>query len=80
VCSHRQERGGYYPLASEHELNAERDTNEDCAWPWVTPVEVLSAPVLDPDAIREAGAVPFEDVLDDIERFEAVETHAGDGD
>jgi len=29
-----------------------------------------------PEAVRDAGDVPFEDVLADIERFGGVETHA----
>lgn len=65
----------------EMELNALSDANEGCEWPWVTPVEVLSTPALDPDAIEGAGAVAFEDVLSDIERFDAMETEtaAGEG-
>lgn len=61
----------------EQELNALSDANDGCEWPWLTPVEVLEAPALDPEAVREAGAVPFEAVLADIERFDGVETHAG---
>ena len=60
----------------EHELNAVSDVNDDCEWPWVTPAEVLDASVLDPETIRDEAAVPFEDVLADIERFEDVEVHA----
>jgi plastocyanin len=58
----------------EQELNALSDANEDCEWPWLTPVEVLSAPALDPANVRQAGTVPFEDVLADIARFGESET------
>lgn len=64
----------------EHELNALSEANDDCEWPWLTPAEALTAPALDPDAIEAAGAVPFEDVLADIERFEDVEIDGGEED
>jgi len=64
----------------EGELNAVSDANDDCEWPWVTPVEVLDAPALDPENIQDEETVPFEDVLADIDRFPDVETHAESAD
>ncbi|MBX0287738.1 cupredoxin domain-containing protein [Haloarcula salinisoli] len=60
----------------EQELNALSDENEECEWPWVTPVEVLSAPALDPENVQEVETVPFEDVLEDLERFDPIETES----
>ena len=60
----------------ERELNALSDENGDCEWPWVTPAEVLGAPALDPENVQEVETVPFEDVLEELERFDAVEMEA----
>ncbi|WP_226005537.1 cupredoxin domain-containing protein [Natrinema salinisoli] len=59
----------FSPDFLEHELNAISETNEDCEWPWLTPQEVLDAPVLDPTRIREQGSVSFADALSEIDRF-----------
>ncbi|WP_249361361.1 plastocyanin/azurin family copper-binding protein [Haloterrigena sp. H1] len=53
----------------ERELNATNEANEGCEWSWLTPQEILDAPALDPATIQDLGAVPFEDVLADIDRF-----------
>ncbi|PGF17012.1 plastocyanin [Natrinema sp. CBA1119] len=62
----------------EHELNAPSDENEGCEWTWVTPQEILGADSLDPLSIQDRGAVPFTDVLADIDRFADVTLEHGD--
>lgn len=59
----------FSPEFLEHELNALSDGNEDCEWPWLTPMEVLDADALDPTCVQSEGTVSFEAVLDDLERF-----------
>jgi len=55
----------------EHELNAVSEHNDDCEWPWLTPAEVLQADALHPGAIQKHGAVSFDAVLEDTDRFSA---------
>ncbi len=53
----------------EFELNEFREQNDGAVWAWLTPQEVLDAPVIDPSTIQEQGSVSFEDVLGDVDRF-----------
>ncbi|PSP84329.1 hypothetical protein BRC83_05515 [Halobacteriales archaeon QS_1_68_17] len=58
----------------EFELNEFSDHNEGCDWPWLTPVELLDADVLDPDEILAAGSVSFASVLEELDRFDVPPT------
>lgn len=50
--------------------------NENCEWVWLTPKEILDTDALDPANIQgEDGGVPFDDVLDDIDRADVEHTH-----
>lgn len=51
----------------EHELNALSDANEDCEWPWLTPVDILDADHLDPDEIQSTHTgMSFETVVGEL--------------
>jgi len=49
--------------------------NENCEWVWLTPKEVLDTAALDPENIQDEGSVPFNAVLDDIERADIEHGH-----
>ena len=54
-----------------NELTAFVDSDDqDCEWVWLTPREVLDTDALDPGEIQDTEEVPFDDVLDDIDRVE----------
>ncbi|WP_290814398.1 plastocyanin/azurin family copper-binding protein [Halovivax sp.] len=52
--------------ALEDQLNGLSERNEDCEWPWLTPVEVLDAAALDSGPIQADGTVPFEAVREEL--------------
>lgn len=59
----------------EAQLNQFSDQNDGTEWVWLTPQEVLDASALDPDNIQNEGAVGFEDVIEEIDRFSEVPAH-----
>ena len=61
----------------QHELEtfSEPGENVRSTWVWLTPREVLDAGALDPTNVQRQGAVPFDDVLDDLERIDGGHEH-----
>lgn len=53
----------------EDRLDTYSEANDEVEWVWLTPQEVLETDALDPESIQDAGAVSFEEVRADIDRF-----------
>jgi plastocyanin len=51
------------------------DENTNVEWVWLTPQEVLDTAALDPANIQDEDSVPFEAVLDDIDRISGGHDH-----
>jgi plastocyanin len=60
-------------LETELEEFAPAGSNRNSEWPWLTPVEVLSADMLAPETIQAEESVPFDAVVDEILRFKIAE-------
>lgn len=62
-------------LEAELEHFSRPGKNVRSEWVWLTPVEVLDADALDPGNVQSEQTVPFDAVLDDVDRIESDHTH-----
>jgi hypothetical protein len=62
-------------LETELEHFSRPGTNVRSEWVWLTPVEVLDADALDPGNVQNEGRVPFDAVLEGVERIEPGHAH-----